>query len=85
MEALISLKDVRSKRDDAKLIIEEGNDPAIVKREKKVLQKVYSENTFEAIVNEWLKKRKSEIQIKRMLVSNGELKMIYFLVLVNSL
>jgi hypothetical protein len=64
---IISLKDARIKRDNAKSIIAEGNDPAVVKREEKILKQVSTENTFEAIAYKWLEKRKGEIEDKTLM------------------
>lgn len=63
---VISLKDARIKRDDAKLILENDNDPAVVKQEEKILKQVTSANTFESIAREWLEKRKGEIEDKTL-------------------
>lgn len=64
---LISLTAARDKRDNARLIIQNGDDPAVVKQEKKALKQVNSANTFEAIAREWLEKRKGEIEEKTRL------------------
>ena len=61
---IITLKDARAKRDSAKLILENDNDPAVVKQEEKILKQVNSANTFEAVAREWLEKRKGEIDDK---------------------
>jgi len=64
---IISLKDARIKRDDAKVIIEIGNDPSVIKREEKILKQVSTENTFEAIAYKWIEKRKGEIEGKTLM------------------
>ena len=64
---IISLKEARIKRDDAKLMLENGNDPAIVKLEEKITKQVEYANTFESIAREWLEKRKGEIEDKTLL------------------
>lgn len=53
----VSLRDARLKRDTAKKRLEDGQDPSEVKKEEKRLSILQSENTFEAIANEWLSKR----------------------------
>jgi integrase len=64
---IITLKSARDKRDDAKLIIENGNDPAVLKQEEKIAKQVDSANTFESIAREWMEKRKGEIEDKTLL------------------
>ncbi len=50
---LIDLKTARTKRDEAKLLLSHGIDPAIAKREEKILKEVSSNNTFEFVAREW--------------------------------
>jgi integrase len=64
---IIGLKDARIKRDNAKLILENDNDPAVVKQEEKISKQVDSANTFESIAREWIEKRKGEIEEKTLL------------------
>jgi integrase len=59
---LISLDEARDKRDEAKKILAEGNDPSIIKREEKILKSVSSANTFESIAKEWLEKKETEVK-----------------------
>lgn len=49
----VSLKEAREKREEAKKLLDSGSDPSLVKKEKKRVAKLNSENTFEAIAREW--------------------------------
>ncbi|MBP7867808.1 MAG: integrase arm-type DNA-binding domain-containing protein [Acidobacteria bacterium] len=49
---LISLKEARNKRDEARRLLKEGHDPAAMKQAKKAAR-VADENTFEVIAREW--------------------------------
>lgn len=53
----VSLKEARLKRDIAKKQLQDGKDPSEAKKEEKRLSSLQSDNTFEAIANEWLSKR----------------------------
>ena len=57
---LVSLKDARQKRDDAKRLLAEGNDPGVVKRSQRLSQLTASENTFGKFASEYLTKAKSD-------------------------
>jgi hypothetical protein len=63
---IISLKDARDKRDDAKLLLASNVDPAISKQEEKITSHINASNTFEAIAREWIEKRKGEISQKTL-------------------
>ncbi|MXO65304.1 tyrosine-type recombinase/integrase [Altericroceibacterium endophyticum] len=56
----ISLKEARRLRDEARTTLAEGADPARRKREEKVAAKLGAENSFAAIAEEYLDKRKKE-------------------------
>ena len=56
----ISLKQARSKRDDAKILLAEGKDPSAVARLEKTKRKLAQENTFSAIADELLLKDEKE-------------------------
>ncbi len=51
-----SLKDARSKRDDAKRLLEAGIDPGETRRTEKLRQEELAANSFETVAREWLLK-----------------------------
>ena len=51
---LISLKDARDKRDDAKRLILDGQDPSEVKKAKKLTAIYGGEDSFESVSREWI-------------------------------
>ncbi|ERK07958.1 Phage integrase [Serratia fonticola AU-AP2C] len=51
----VSLAVARQKRDEARRVLAEGNDPGAVKKAEKQAKKIAAENTFEAIAREWHK------------------------------
>ncbi|MEL5513312.1 tyrosine-type recombinase/integrase [Serratia bockelmannii] len=51
----ISLALARQKRDEARKVLAEGNDPSAVKKAEKQAKKIAAENTFESIAREWHK------------------------------
>lgn len=51
-----SLKDARSKRDDAKRLLEAGIDPGETRRTEKLRQEALAANSFETVAREWLLK-----------------------------
>ena len=51
---LISLKDARDKRDDAKRLILDGQDPSEVKKAKKLTAIYGGEDSFESVAREWI-------------------------------
>jgi len=50
----VSLKDARTRRDEARRILDNGADPGAVKREQKERTKADAVNTFKAIALEWI-------------------------------
>ncbi|MCP5173750.1 MAG: integrase arm-type DNA-binding domain-containing protein [Moraxellaceae bacterium] len=70
----VSLKEARLKRDVAKKRLENGTDPSEAKKEEKRLSILQSENTFEAIANEWLSKR---TQVKEVTVKGYQRYLAY--------
>ncbi len=56
----ISLADARVKRDEARKLLAEGNDPAEQKKLEKLAKKITVENTFKAIAIEWHTHKSSE-------------------------
>ncbi len=56
----ISLKDARSKRDDARRAVQSGSDPAVAKRKASVARRIASANTFGAIAEEYIDKMEAE-------------------------
>ncbi len=54
----ISLADARERRDQAKKLLANGQDPSVVKQETKRLDAINAINTFEAIAREWFDKQK---------------------------
>ncbi|HEM7189281.1 TPA: tyrosine-type recombinase/integrase [Providencia rettgeri] len=56
----ISLADARVKRDEARKLLAEGNDPSEQKKLEKLAKKITVENTFKAIANEWHTHKSSE-------------------------
>jgi integrase len=50
----VSLAEARRRRDEARVVIRDGVDPATVKRARKLADKVAAANSFEAIAREWL-------------------------------
>lgn len=70
----VSLKEARTKRDEAKALLAAGTDPAatMTKREKKRAATLRAENSFESLAREWLKHKSgqwSEGHTKRVLDS----------------
>lgn len=56
----VSLADARVKRDEARKLLAEGNDPAEQKKLEKLAKKITVENTFKAIAIEWHTHKSSE-------------------------
>ncbi len=56
----VSLKEARRLRDEARSALAAGTDPARKKQEEKAAAKLGAENSFEAIAEEFLEKRKKE-------------------------
>lgn len=57
----VGLSEARQRRDAARTVLRGGNDPALVKRDRKVANVLAAGNTFAAIGEEWLKKQKSRM------------------------
>ncbi|KFD16698.1 phage integrase family protein [Serratia marcescens] len=53
----VSLADARSKRDESRKLVAEGQNPSTVRKEKKLAQLYGNANTFEAIAKEWHKSK----------------------------
>lgn len=49
----VSLKEARSKRDDARKLLEQGTDPSAAKQAQKVAQRFSAENSFNVVALEW--------------------------------
>lgn len=57
----VSLANARLERDAARALLRNGTDPSIERQAKKVAAVEASDNTFEAIANEWLGKQKARM------------------------
>jgi hypothetical protein len=57
---MVSLRDARAKRDEARGLLEEGNDPSVVKKLKVEANIEASRNTFERVAREWHEMAKSQ-------------------------
>ena len=57
----VSLKEARRRRDDARMILRNGDDPGAIKRARKQADKVAATNSFEAIAREWLGHQKRKM------------------------
>jgi integrase len=55
----VSLKEARQRRDDARLVLRNGGDPARERRERKAAAKRDAAETFGTVAAEWLKKERS--------------------------
>ena len=53
----VSLKEARTKRDEALELIRQGTDPSAQKKEEKLLSVLTQANTFEALAREWMEKQ----------------------------
>lgn len=49
----VSLKEARTKRDDARRLLADGTDPGLVRKQSKIASQLANENSFEAIAREW--------------------------------
>ncbi len=58
---VVSLVEARQARDDARKLLAAGTDPGAAKLAKKRLAMLSSENTFEAIANEWLAMQRKKL------------------------
>ncbi len=67
---IVSLEKARQARTAAKKLLAEGVDPGEAKKEEKRKRKLASENTFEAVADEWLRKLRREKRAPTTLVKN---------------
>lgn len=65
MYPLVSLKEARTKRDEAKKLLAQQIDPGEAKKEDKRLAILQSANTIQAIANEWLSKQVHLAEVTR--------------------
>lgn len=56
----VTLAQARKRRDDAKALLADGQDPNVAKREEKIAKQTSSGNTFEKITEQWLKATAAE-------------------------
>ena len=56
----VTLAQARKRRDDAKALLADGQDPNVAKREQKIAKQTSSGNTFEKITEQWLKATAAE-------------------------
>lgn len=56
----VRLAQARKRRDDAKALLADGQDPNVAKREEKIAKQTSSGNTFEKITEQWLKATAAE-------------------------
>lgn len=56
----VTLAQARKRRDDAKALLADGQDPNAAKREEKIAKQTSSGNTFEKIAEQWLKATAAE-------------------------
>lgn len=61
----ISLREAREARDDAKRLLSSGRDPSLVRKLEKVAKTRASANTFNALADELLKKKRAEGKAER--------------------
>lgn len=57
----VGLSEARQRRDDARTLLRAGNDPGLIKRDRKAANAEAAASTFAAIADEWLKKQKSRM------------------------
>ncbi len=56
----VTLAQARKRRDDAKALLADGQDPNVAKREEKIAKQTSAGNTFEKITEQWLKATAAE-------------------------
>lgn len=61
----ITLKEARNKREEARKLLDDGVNPSIDRKLKKLDQKTNSSNTFESIAREWHSRREDQWSNKR--------------------
>ncbi len=52
----ISLSEARKRRDEARALLEQGNDPTLLRKQEKAAEKVSTENSFVRVAEEYLAK-----------------------------
>jgi integrase len=57
----VGLSEVRQRRDEARALLRDGNDPGLIKRDRKAANAEAAANTFAAIADEWLRKQKPRL------------------------
>lgn len=62
---IVSFGEAREARDQAKRVLMEGRDPALAKKEKRVVQSAAATNTFELIANRWFEMKSGWSLAKR--------------------
>jgi len=55
----ISIAEAREKRDTAKAILRDGNDPSVIRKQKKRIARINSENNFEAVARDWFEQQEN--------------------------
>lgn len=56
----ITLAKARTLTNDAKSLLRNGNDPGLVRKQQKRVDKLNAENTFEAVARDWLNQQKGK-------------------------
>jgi integrase len=59
-----ALSNARARREEARALLAQGNDPSVVKRKSKCAIKQASETTFEGIAREWLQNQRQKLASK---------------------
>lgn len=57
----VSLAEARRRREEAREVLRDGRDPAMVKRARKVAARVAAANSFEAVATAWLATQKKKL------------------------
>lgn len=57
---IVSIKEARNRRDEAKKLINQGVDPSALKQQEKQKKVVAAANSFEAVGREWFEKNREE-------------------------
>lgn len=60
----VSLKEARDKRDQARKLLAENQDPSTVKKERRLQAFTESENTFEKLAREWFERQRAVLTPK---------------------
>jgi integrase len=58
---IVTLSDARTRREEARRLLEQDRDPNTVKKATRRAAKLASENTFEAVAREWLAKQRNRL------------------------